>query len=103
MTLEHLEQVAAVCGYILTITSAAVLLWKPLREKVFGLKDISDGVKCLLRSDMLRMYYKHQEENKIRQHERQNFEAEYAAYKALGGNSFMNDIYHDVCAWKVVT
>lgn len=101
--MNHLEQVAAVCGYILAIASAAVLLIKPLRDKVLGIHDISDGVKCLLRSDMLRMYYKHQEESKIRQHERQNFEAEYAAYKALGGNSFMNDIYHDVCAWKVVT
>ena len=101
--MTQLEQFSAFCGYILAITSAAVLLIKPLREKVLGIRSISDGVKCLLRSDMLRMYYKHQEESKIRQHERQNFEAEYAAYKALGGNSFMDDIYHDVCGWKVVT
>ena len=101
--MEYLEQISALCGYILAITSAAVLFLKPLRDKVFGLKDISDGVKCLLRSDMLRMYYKHQDGETIRQHERQNFEAEYAAYKALGGNSFMDDIYHDVCGWKVVT
>ena len=101
--MNHLEQAAVVCGYILAIVSAAVLLIRPLRDKVLGIHDISDGVKCLLRSDMLRMYYKHQEESKIRQHERQNFEAEYAAYKALGGNSFMDDIYHDVCAWKIIT
>lgn len=101
--MNHLEQAAAVCGYILAIVSAAVLLIRPLRDKVLGIHDISDGVKCLLRSDMLRMYYKHQEASKIRQHERQNFEAEYAAYKALGGNSFMDDIYHDVCAWKIIT
>ena len=98
-----LEQTSTVCGYILAIVSAAVLFLKPLRDKVFGLKDISDGMKCLLRSDMLRMYYKHQDTGTIRQHERQNFESEYAAYKALGGNSFMDDIYHDICAWKVVT
>ena len=98
-----LEQASAICGYILGIVSAAVLFLKPLREKVFGLKDISDGMKCLLRSDMLRMYYKHQDTGTIRQHERQNFESEYAAYKALGGNSFMDDIHHDICGWKVVT
>ena len=101
--MNHLEQIAAVCGYILGIASAAIWFLKPLRDKLFGIRDISNGVECLLRSDMLRMYYKHQEEGKIRQHERQNFESEYAAYKALGGNSFMDDIYHDVCAWKVVT
>ena len=99
--LEELDQAAAVCGYLLAIASAAALFLKPLRDKVFGLKDISDGMKCLLRSDMLRMYYRHQEEGRIPRHERQNFEAEYAAYKALGGNSFMDDIYRDVCAWKV--
>ena len=98
-----LEQASAVCGYILAVVSATVLFLKPLRDKVFGLKDISDGMKCLLRSDMLRMYYKHQGNGTIRQHERQNFESEYAAYKALGGNSFMDDIYHDICGWKVVT
>ena len=99
MPLEHLEQAAAVCGYIMAVASAAVWFLKPLRD----LNAVSDGVKCLLRSDMLRMYYKHQDAETIRQHERQNFEAEYAAYKSLGGNSFMDDIYHDVCAWKVVT
>lgn len=101
--MNYVEQVAAVCGYILAIASAAALFLKPIRNKIFGLNDISDGVKCLLRSDMLRMYYKHQDEEHIRQHERQNFEAEYHAYKALGGNSFMDDIYHDVCSWKVST
>ena len=98
-----LEQIAAVCGYILGIASAAVWLLKPLRDKLFGIRDISNGVECLLRSDMLRMYYKHQDTETIRQHERQNFESEYAAYKALGGNSFMDDIYHDICGWKVLT
>ena len=77
-----MEQIAAACGDILAIASAAALFLKPLRDKVFGLKDISDGVQCLLRSDMLRTYYKHQEESVISQHERQNFEAEPAAYKA---------------------
>ena len=101
--MTSLEQTAAVCGYILAIVSAAVWFLKPLRDKVFGVRDISNGVECLLRSDMLRMYYKHQDSETIRQHERQNFEAEYAAYKALGGNSFMDDIYHDVCDWKIMT
>ena len=55
--IEQFEQIAAVCGYILAIASAAALFLKPLRDKVFGLGAVSDGVKCLLRSDMLRTYY----------------------------------------------
>ena len=101
--MPSLEQIAAAFGYVFAIASAAVWFLKPLRDKLFGVRNISDGVECLLRSDMLRMYYKHQDTETIRQHERQNFESEYAAYKALGGNSFMDDIYRDVCGWKVVT
>lgn len=100
--MNYLEQIAALCGYLVGIASAAVLLLKPLRDKVFGLKDISDGVECLLRSDMLRIYYTYLESEKIRQYERQNLEDLYRAYKALGGNSFMDDLYKDIAAWKVV-
>ena len=100
--IEQFEQTAAVCGYILAIASAAALFLKPLRNKVFGLGAVSDGVKCLLRSDMLRTYYKHREEGTILRHERQNIESEYASYKALGGNSFMDDIYRDVREWSVI-
>lgn len=66
-------------------------------------KKIAAGTRCQLRSDMLRTYYRHREEGEIRQYEYENFVMEYEAYRALGGNSFMEKIYGEVKEWEVVT
>lgn len=100
---ESIKQIATICGGVASIVSAVVLCVKPLREKVFGLCEIFRGLKCMLRSDMLRTYYKHNADEKIRQHERENFEAEYRAYKALGGNSFIDEIHEEVAKWKILS
>ena len=67
------------------------------------IKRISDGQKCLLRSDMLRIYYHNREREKIRQYEYENFVFLYEAYKALKGNSFIDKIYKEVQGWEVIT
>lgn len=61
------------------------------------------GIKCLLRSEMLRTYYGNKETETIRQYELENFIKLYKAYKALKGNSFIDKIYKEVMKWKVVT
>ena len=64
---------------------------------------ISNGTKCQLRSEMLRIYYHHQETKTIRQYEYENFVMLYEAYKALKGNSFIDKIYSEVKSWEIVT
>jgi len=118
-------QVAQVASYITTIAAAVVLLVRPLRERVVGMKKAQeeqrlllekaqkeqrellnktqDGQRCLLRSDMLRIYYRHKDERKIRQYEYENFLMEYEAYKALNGNSFVEYIYNEMREWEVGT
>lgn len=61
------------------------------------------GMKCQLRSDMLKIYYAHEESKLIRQYEYENFVYLYEAYKALKGNSFIDKIYEEVKTWKIVT
>ena len=61
------------------------------------------GIKCLLRSEMLRTYYGNKETGTIRQYELENFIKLYKAYKALKGNSFIDKIYKEVMTWEVVT
>lgn len=61
------------------------------------------GIKCLLRSEMLRTYYGNKETETIRQYELENFIKLYQAYKALRGNSFIDKIYKEVMTWEVVT
>lgn len=64
---------------------------------------ILHGIKCLLRTEMMRTYYHNKESGKIRQYELENFIALYKAYKALRGNSFIDKIYKEVMAWEVIT
>ncbi|MEE0969615.1 MAG: hypothetical protein U0M06_09615 [Clostridia bacterium] len=64
---------------------------------------IVKGIKCQLRSDMLKIYYAHEESKRIRQYEYENFVYLYDAYKALKGNSFIDKIYEEVKTWKIVT
>ena len=90
--------ILSVAGFITGVAAAAAVLWGVL---VWG-KRINDGHKCLLRSDMLRIYYRHRESETIRQYEYENFVLEYEAYRALGGNSFMEKIYKEVQSWEVL-
>lgn len=62
-----------------------------------------NGIKCLLRSEMLQIYYRHEEDKEIRQYQLQNFLRMYHAYKILLGNSFIDEIYKKVITWHVVT
>ena len=48
-------------------------------------------------------YYKHREENTIRQYEYENFIFLYKAYKKMGGNSFIDKIYKEVQSWEVLS
>lgn len=78
-------------------------LFVSVRKAVIWAKRITAGYMCQLRSDMLRIYYAHHKEEKIRQHEYENFVFCYEAYKNLGGNSFVDKIYGEVKKWEVLT
>ena len=83
------------------IVELGVLLGTILPTIVFVVK-IRNGMKCQLRSEMLRIYYKHKESRKIHQYEYENFVFLYDAYKALKGNSFIDKIWKEVQGWEIV-
>ena len=64
---------------------------------------IANGQKCLMRTDMLQIYYHNREKRTIRQYEYENFIMLYEGYKALKGNSFIDKIYEEVHEWEIVT
>ena len=70
---------------------------------VTSVKKIANGQKCQLRSEMLRIYYNHRETKKIRQYEYENFVALHEAYKALKGNSFIDEIYDKIKEWEIIS
>ena len=70
---------------------------------IASISKISNGTKCQLRSEMLRIYYHNVESGKIRQYEYENFVMLYEAYKALKGNSFIDKIYREVQELEIVS
>ena len=94
--MELFKEIVMICGGITTIGVLFVALIKPLREWIFGTKAIRKGQQCLLRQQMLEVYYKCRESRTIRQYRYENFTMSYHAYKALGGNSFIDKIKHEL-------
>lgn len=102
MSFDILNQIIQIASAITSISAALILIVKPLRDKVLGIKKVQDGQKCLLRAKMLEIYYKHMDKQELRQYEYENFLYMYAAYKALGGNSFIDKIKSEVDDWTVL-
>ena len=92
MSAEHIELLR------LIVSELAIML--PVVVAIFL---IIQGIKCLLRTEMLRTYYHNKEREKIRQFELENFIALYKAYKALRGNSFIDKIHKEVMSWEVIS
>ena len=95
--IESIEEIVTVLGAIDLIMG---LVFIPL---FIFIKNLANGMRWQLRSDMLRIYYENKDNKKIRQYELENFVYLYKAYKALRGNSFIDKIYNEVMKWEVET
>ncbi len=84
------------------ITEIGVLLGVII-PVIVSIRKISNGTRCQLRSEMLRIYYHNKDKERIRQYEFENFVMLYEAYKALKGNSFIDKIYKEVQTWEIVS
>ena len=100
--MEVLRMLADHAGDILQIATCAALLIKPVREWLMGTEKIREGQRCLLRSEIVRIYYRHKEDKQLREYEFRNLEECYKAYKALGGNSFIDHIYAEMQEWDII-
>lgn len=91
-----LANIVTVIGEIGVLIGAAL----PIAVRI---SRVSNGTKCQLRSEMLRIYYHNRESGKIRQYEYENFVFLYEAYKALKGNSFIDRIYEEIKGFEIIT
>lgn len=85
---KNLSQLAAAAGIVLTGWRVFVLIRR--------------GQMCLLRTDITRTYYRNLADKKLRQYEFENVAQCYEAYKAMGGNSFVEHIYKEMQEWEVI-
>ena len=88
---------------IIALTGELVTLLGIVITGIVSINKVMNGQRCLLRSEMLRIYYHHQDSGQIRQYEYENFVMLYEAYKKLKGNSFIDKVYEEVKKWKVIT
>ena len=88
---------------IATLVGEIAVLVGVITPVIISIGKISNGTKCQLRSEMLRIYYHNKEKRNIRQYEYENFVFLYEAYKALKGNSFIDKIYTEVKKWEIIT
>ena len=100
---DHFFRIVSMFSGLSALATLVMLVVRPIRDRIFGERERREGEKCLLRSDMLRTYYRHHNENRIRQYEYENFLLEYKAYKARNGNTFIDHIYDEIKTWEVVT
>ena len=88
---------------LLTLIGEISVLVGIITPVIIAVMKISNGTKCQLRSEMLRIYYHNTESKVIRQYEFENFIMLYEAYKALKGNSFIDKIYTEVQTWEIIS
>ena len=100
--MDVLKLAADHAGEICQDVTCAALLIKPVREWILGAGLIQEGLRCLLRAEIVRLYYRHKDEKKLREYEYKNLEFCYRAYKALKGNSFVDHIYAEMQEWEIV-
>ena len=97
--LQIIAEYSSAISCILTLLAVFV---RPVREWLFGATAVRDGQKCLLRAQIVSTYYKNIESRQLRQYEYENLEYCYAAYKRLGGNSFVDHIHDEMQSWSVI-
>lgn len=84
-----------------TFVAEVMILVGVIVPVLVWIRKISNGTKCQLRNEMLHIYYRHCDTKEIRQYEYENFVFLYEAYKALGGNSFIDKIYEEIQTYKI--
>ena len=63
---------------------------------------LREGQRCLLRTEIVRIYYRHHDDRKLREFEYKNMEECYKAYKSLKGNSFIDRIHAEMQEWDII-
>lgn len=96
-----LQSIAQVLGNLATIGGFLAALCAVVKK----ISAIAEGQKCLLRTKIMDIYYKHCDEDEptLREYERKNLDALYAAYTGLHGNTFVADVYAEMRHWRVIS
>ncbi len=110
MTIETFVSIAQGAAGLVTV---ALFFIKPFRHWFLGIKEQKkkvesqeaaehESVKCLLRSEIVRIYYANRARRALHSFEYENVAMLYAAYKEMGGNSFVDRIWEEMQEWEII-
>lgn len=96
-----------------SLVSVLLFAIKPFRLWFLGAKEKrkanqqeeeneKESVRCLLRSEIVRIYYTNRSKAQIHSFEYENVDMLHKAYKAIGGNSFIDRIWEEIQEWEII-
>lgn len=92
--LEIAVKVVPLIGFVCGVIGFCIKVWKELKQA-------RDGDLCVLRQLMLDIYYRYKDTKVIPEYEAKNFMLMYDAYKARGGNSFIDEVNRHVRTFEL--
>lgn len=111
--MEQLLNIAAIFQGLVAAVTIIIFFVKPIRYWFLGVKERraeqaecdateKESVKCLLRSEIVRIYYANRERKSLHSFEYENVTMLYHAYKEMGGNSFVDRIWEEIATWDII-
>lgn len=111
--MERFLSIVAIFQGLTTVVTFIVFFVKPVRHWFLGVTKRraeqaeddateKESVKCLLRSEIVRIYYANRERRSLHSFEYENVAMLYHAYKEMGGNSFVDRIWEEISAWDII-
>ena len=108
-----LEKAVLLIQGVWTLMTIVLFLVKPIRHRFLGIKEQNEliecqeaneheSVKCLLRSEIVRIYYANRNRTALNSFEFENVSMLYNAYKKMGGNSFVDRIWEEMQGWSII-
>ena len=94
-------EIMTLVGVVVPVFKMIKTVYKMVKAQADKIELINDGIRCQLRTEMMNTYYDNKANEEIREYELENFIKCYNAYKALGGNSFIDRIKDEVLEWEV--
>lgn len=113
MNMDMLLSIAALFQGLAAAVTFALFFIKPVRHWFLGIKERraeqledeaaeKESVKCLLRSEIVRIYHANRSRKVLHSFEYENVAMLYHAYKEMGGNSFVDRIWEEMSEWEIL-
>lgn len=111
--MEQLISIAALVQGLSAATTFIVFFVKPVRKWFLGVQEHKaeqiendaaekESVKCLLRSEIVRIYYANRDRQALHSFEYDNVSMLYHAYTDMGGNSFVGRVWKEIQKWEII-